>query len=141
MLISIKISRNKAFFSSGPGLELCTCKINIKASGLLPYSPAPQPPPFSIPPTFLVIYYHSIQYYSILFFYSILFYPLTLEGRRGTTGEFATIPFQPFLFSAALAEMAKSISVQSLMLSSYLFFCLPLFLFPSTVACLQDCLC
>ena len=31
---------------------------------------------------------------------SILFYPITLEGRRGTTDEFATIPFHLVLFSA-----------------------------------------
>ena len=42
-------------------------------------------------------------------FYSILFYPITLEGRRGTTDEFATIPFHLDLFSAALFELAKSI--------------------------------
>ena len=40
--------------------------------------------------------------------YSILFYPITLEGRRGTTDEFATIPFHLDLFSAALVELAKS---------------------------------
>ena len=66
-------------------------------------------------------------------FYSILFYPITLEGRRGTTDEFATIPFHLDLFSAALVEVAKSIPVHSLILSSHLFFCLPLFLFPFTV--------
>ena len=33
-------------------------------------------------------------------FYSILFYPITLGGRRGTTDEFATIPFHLDLFSA-----------------------------------------
>ena len=64
--------------------------------------------------------------------YSILFYPITLEGRRGTTDEFATIPFHLDLFSAALVELAKSIPVHSLILSSHLFFCLPLFLFPFT---------
>ena len=64
---------------------------------------------------------------------SILFYPITLEGRRGTTDEFATIPFHLDLFSAALVELAKSIPVHSLILSSHLFFCLPLFLFPFTV--------
>ena len=32
---------------------------------------------------------------------SILFYPITLEGRRGTTDEFTTIPFHLDLFSAA----------------------------------------
>ena len=67
--------------------------------------------------------------------YSILFYPITLEGRRGTTDEFATIPFHLDLFSAAQVELAKSIPVHSLILSSHLFFCLPLFLFPFTVPC------
>ena len=71
---------------------------------------------------------------SLSLFYSIfLFYPITLEGRRGTTDEFATIPFHLDLFSAALVELAKSIPVHSLILSSHLFFCLPLFLFPFTV--------
>ena len=64
-----------------------------------------------------------------------LFYPINLEGRRGTTDEFATIPFHFVLFSAALVELAKSIPVHSLILSSHLFFCLPLFLFPFTVPC------
>ena len=64
-----------------------------------------------------------------------LFYPITLEGRRGTTDEFTTIPFHLVLFSAALVELAKSIPVHSLILSSHLFFCLPLFLFPFTVPC------
>ena len=68
-------------------------------------------------------------------FYSILFYPITLGGHRGTTDEFATIPFHLDLFSAALVELAKSIPVHSLILSSHLFFCLPLFLFPFTVPC------
>ena len=67
--------------------------------------------------------------------YSILFYPITLEDRRGTTDEFATTPFHLDLFSAALVELAKSIPVHSLILSSHLFFCLPLFLFPFTVPC------
>ena len=66
---------------------------------------------------------------------SILFYPIILGGRRGTTDEFATIPFHLDLFSAALVELAKSIPVHSLILSSHLFFCLPLFLFPFTVPC------
>ena len=64
-----------------------------------------------------------------------LFYPITLGGRRGTTDELATIPFHLDLFSAALVELAKSIPVHSLILSSHLFFCLPLFLFPFTVPC------
>ena len=64
-------------------------------------------------------------------FYSI--YPITLEGGRGTTDEFATIPFHLDLFSAALVELAKFIPVNSLILSSHLFFCLPIFLFLFTV--------
>ena len=67
--------------------------------------------------------------------YSILFYPITLEGRQGTTDEFATIPFHLVLFSAALVELANYIPIHSLILSSHLFFCLPLFLFPFTVPC------
>ena len=67
--------------------------------------------------------------------HSILFYPITLEGRPGTTDEFATIPFHLDLFSVALVELAKSIPVHSLILSSHLFSCLPLFLFPFTVPC------
>ena len=49
----------------------------------------------------------------------ILFYSITLEGRRGTTDEFATTPFHLVVFSASLVELAKSIPVYSLMLSSY----------------------
>ena len=58
-----------------------------------------------------------------------------MEGCRGTTDEFATIPFHFVVFSAALVELAKSIHVHSLILSSHLFFCLPLFLFPFTMPC------
>ena len=65
-----------------------------------------------------------------------LFYPIILEGRRGTTDEFSTIPFHLVLFSAALVELAKFIPVHSLMLSSHLFFCLPHLLFPFTVPCM-----
>ena len=66
---------------------------------------------------------------------SILFYPIVLEGHRGTTDEFATIPFHLVLLPAALVELAKSIPVHYLILSSHLFFCLPLFLFAFTVPC------
>ena len=76
---------------------------------------------------------HTI--YVHLIFYSILFYPITLEGRRGTTDEIVTIPFHLVLFSAALVELAKSIPVHSLILSSHLFVCLPLYLFPFNVPC------
>ena len=34
----------------------------------------------------------------VLDVYSILFYPITLEGLRGITDEFATIPFHLVLF-------------------------------------------
>ena len=64
-----------------------------------------------------------------------LFYPITLKGRRSTTYEFATIPFHLDPISAAPVELAKSILVHSLILSSHLFFCLPPFLFPLTVPC------
>ena len=56
--------------------------------------------------------------------YSILFHLITVEGRRGITDEFAAIPSHLVLFSAALVELAKSIPVNSLILSSQLF-CLP----------------
>ena len=52
----------------------------------------------------------------------------------GTIDDFATTPFHLVLSSAALVELAKSIPVYSLILSS-LFFCLPLLLFPFTVPC------
>ena len=68
---------------------------------------------------------------SILF----LFCSITLNGRRGTTDEFATILFHLYLFSAALVELTKPIPVHSLILSSHRFFCLPLFLFPFTMPC------
>ena len=55
---------------------------------------------------------------TILKIYSILNYPIILEGRRGTKDEFATIPFHLVLFSAALAELANSIPVHSLILLS-----------------------
>ena len=78
---------------------------------------------------------HSSKVMLEVILYYILFYPITLEGRRGTTDEFATIPFHFVLFSAALVELAKSIPVHSLILSSHLFFCPSLFLFPFTVPC------
>ena len=78
------------------------------------------------------MYVHIRYMYEHTFYLS---YSIILEGRRGTTDEFATIPFHLDLFSAALVELAKSIPVHSLILSSHLFFCLPLFLFPFTVPC------
>ena len=75
----------------------------------------------------------SANYLSFYKSISILFYPITLGGCWGTTEDFATIPFHLDLFSAALVELTKSIPIHSLILSSHLFFCLPLFLFPFTV--------
>ena len=75
------------------------------------------------------------QQFLLLVFYSILFFPITVEGRWGTIDKFATIPFHIGLFSAVLVELAKSIPVHSLILSSNLFLCLPHFLFPFTVPC------
>ena len=54
---------------------------------------------------------------------------LNLGGRRGTTDGVATIPYHPSPSSAA------PIPIRSLMLSSHLFFCLPLLLAPFTVPC------
>ena len=54
-------------------------------------------------------------------------------GRRGTTDDVALIPFHPSLSSTALMESPNSIPVHSLILSSHLFFCLPLLLAPFTV--------
>ena len=76
-----------------------------------------------------IYFSHFIQ------FYFFLFYPITLEGHRGTTDEFATISFHLVLFSAALVELAKSIPAHSLILSSHRFFCLPLFVFSLTAPC------
>ena len=50
---------------------------------------------------FCSVLYCSILFY-LFYFVSILFYLITLEGRRGTVDEFATIPFHLVLFSAAL---------------------------------------
>ena len=66
---------------------------------------------------------------------STLFYPIPLEGRRDITDEFVTIPFYFLPFSAAPFELAKSIPAHPLILSSHLFFCLPLLLFPLIVPC------
>ena len=60
---------------------------------------------------------------------------LKLGGRRGTTDDVATIPGHLSLSSAALRESPNPIPVHSLMLSSHLFFCLPLLLAPFIVPC------
>ena len=85
---------------------------------------------------FLIIYNNN--------FYSELhsWYPhlissqsLNLGSRQGTTDDVATIPFHPSLSSAALRESPNPIPIHSLMLSSHLFFGLPLLLAPFTVPC------
>ena len=60
---------------------------------------------------------------------------LNLGGRRGTTDDVAAIPFHPSLPSAAPRESPNPIPIHSLMLSSHLFFCLPLLLAPFTFPC------
>ena len=60
---------------------------------------------------------------------------LNLRGHQGTTDDVATIPFHPSLSSTAFRESPNPIPIHSLMLSSHLFFCLPLFLAPFTVSC------
>ena len=60
---------------------------------------------------------------------------LNLGGRQGTTDDVATIPFHHSLSSVALRESPNPIPIHSLLLSSHLFFCLPLLLAPFTVSC------
>ena len=66
---------------------------------------------------------------------SLISQALNLGGRQGTTDDVATISFHPSLSSAALRESPNPVPVHSLMLSSHLFFCLPLLLAPFTVPC------
>ena len=61
---------------------------------------------------------------------AILFCPKTIS-----TDEIVAIPFYLVLFSAAVVELAKSIPVHSLILSSHLFFCRHLLHSPFTVPC------
>ena len=56
---------------------------------------------------------------------------MTLQGHLGTTEAFTTTPFDLGLSSVALVDLAKSILVHSLILSSHLFFCLPFLFFHS----------
>ena len=60
---------------------------------------------------------------------------MTLDVYRGRKTTNQQQNFHLDLFSAALVELAKSIPVHSLILSSHLFFCLSPFLFPFTVPC------
>ena len=60
---------------------------------------------------------------------------LNLEGRWGTTDDFATSFLHFSLFSTALWDLPNSRPAHSLMLSSHLFLCLPCLLPPFTVPC------
>ena len=60
---------------------------------------------------------------------------LNYEGRWGTTDDFTTSFLHSSLFSTALWDLANSRPVNSLMLSSHLFLCLPCLLSPFTVPC------
>ena len=71
------------------------------------------------------------QPFNFFLFYFIL--SDNLERSSGHHRWLRSNPFQPVLFSSALAELAKSIPVQSLILSLHLFFCLPLVIFPFTL--------
>ena len=65
----------------------------------------------------------------------IIIYPLTREGRWGTTDDFATSFLHFSLFSTALWDLPNSRPVHSLMLSSHFFLCPPCLLPPFTVLC------
>ena len=69
-------------------------------------------------------YKFSITIYedTIIFFT----FPINRKDRWGTIDDFLTSSLHDSLFSTALWESANSIPVHSLMLSSHLFFCLPL---------------
>ena len=58
-------------------------------------------------------------------------YPITLQGQWATTDDFPTIPFHLVLFSAARAELAKTIPVHSFILSSHHLSTSSFFLSPS----------
>ena len=60
---------------------------------------------------------------------------LNHQGHWGTTDDFATNVLHFSLFSTALWDLANSRPVHSLILSSYLFLCLPCLLPPFTVLC------
>ena len=68
---------------------------------------------------------------------SFIIYHLSLnhEGHWGTTDDFTTSFLHFSLFSTALWDLANSRPVNSPMLSSHLFVCLPCFLPPFTVPC------
>ena len=60
---------------------------------------------------------------------------LNREDRWGNTDDFATSFLHFSLFSTAPCDLANFRPVHSLMLSSYLFFCLPCLLPPFSVPC------
>ena len=85
-----------------------------------------------------IIFVHLAQkWYRVLLFehHLISSQSLNLGLRRGITDDFATIPFHHSMSLGALRESPNSVPVHSLMLSSHLFFCLPLLLASFTVPC------
>ena len=74
--------------------------------------------------------------YLLLQHNSSLHFPITRKDRWDTIDDFLTSSLHVSLFTTALWESVNSIPVHSLMLSSHLFFCLPLCLPPPlTVPC------
>ena len=76
--------------------------------------------------------YCGIIVYSVFTF--TFTYPLVMD-RRGATGVLATNSLHSSRLSAFLKVSLSCSPVHSFMLSSHLFFCLPLFLPPGTVPC------
>ena len=77
----------------------------------------------------------NFQFKKIVFIIIIIINPLTAMGRWGTTDDFATSFLHFSLFSTALWDLLNSKPVDSHMLSSHPFLCLPCLLPPFTVHC------
>ena len=77
----------------------------------------------------------NFQFKKIVFIIIIIINPLTAMGRWGTTDDFATSFLHFSLFSTALWDLLNSKPVDSHMLSSHPFLCLPCLLPPFTVPC------
>ena len=78
---------------------------------------------------------HKYCAQSTVFFFTSLHFPINRKDSWGTIDYFLTSSLHVSLFSTALWESANSILVHSLMLSSHIFFCLPLRLPHLTVPC------
>ena len=77
--------------------------------------------------------FDCISSWSLLIFYLTIISSQSpnLGGRRGITGDVATMPFRPSLSSTAHRQSLNSIPVHFFVLSYHLLFCLPLLLVPS----------